>query len=445
MSTISAEHLQALRSAIVDKPPYCSGICPVAQDNFLLYYTTNGNDARRIDFAKATDEELRHLAEACAPATFGRNSEDVLDDSYRKAGKLDKTAFATNYFPLDHAALINALRSELLHGHDERKPIRLELYKLNIYGPGSFFKPHKDTPRAENMFGSLVIVYPTPHEGGILVIRHGAKEWEFDSGTLLRSSNEPSLAYAAFYGDVEHEVTPVQSGYRVTLTYNLYFADADSTVNDSSVARSISGHIYEQEFREVFRKLLDDPTFLPAGGTLGFGLRYQYPVEKGRQKEYPVPARSVVRAQECLKGSDAVVMKVAKEFSLDASVKALYYEGRKQLAMTDNFVPTNYGSDYGGNEDVVENIARWAGVFVHDVNAKKRRTKLTEEVHWVTGIDKVNQFSDPYLAYGNEPDLGFVYGNMCLIVRIGPLGARKDSVNPRKKKTQRTEGEGVLT
>jgi len=32
-----------------------------------------------------------------------------------------------------------------------------------------------------------------------------------------------SISYAAFYGDVEHEVTEVKSGYRLTLTYNLYF------------------------------------------------------------------------------------------------------------------------------------------------------------------------------------------------------------------------------
>jgi hypothetical protein len=39
----------------------------------------------------------KHLSDACQPATFGVNKEDVLDESYRKAGKMDVTDFATNF------------------------------------------------------------------------------------------------------------------------------------------------------------------------------------------------------------------------------------------------------------------------------------------------------------------------------------------------------------
>lgn len=37
------------------------------------------------------------------------------------------------------------------------------------------FKPHVDTSRGEDMFGSLVIVFPTPHEGGTFVLRDKKK------------------------------------------------------------------------------------------------------------------------------------------------------------------------------------------------------------------------------------------------------------------------------
>lgn len=83
---------------------------------------------------------------------------------------------------------------------------------------GAFFKAHKDTPRGENMYGSLVLIYPAAHEGGTLIFRHGNKEWKFDSGEALAKAKGPSIAYAAFFSDVEHEVTLLQSGYRVTLT-----------------------------------------------------------------------------------------------------------------------------------------------------------------------------------------------------------------------------------
>lgn len=72
------------------------------------------------------------------------------------------------------------------------------------------------------MLGSLVIVFPTPHQGGELILRHKSREWTFDANALMTSRSSPSLAYAAFYSDIEHEVLKVTYGHRITLTYNLY-------------------------------------------------------------------------------------------------------------------------------------------------------------------------------------------------------------------------------
>ena len=72
-----------------------------------------------------------------------------------------------------------------------------------------------------DMFGSLVLVFPTPHEGGALMLRHEGKEWTFDAARVLSATSHYALkrvAYIAFFSDVEHEVLPVTSGYRVTST-----------------------------------------------------------------------------------------------------------------------------------------------------------------------------------------------------------------------------------
>ena len=37
------------------------------------------------------------------------------------------------------------------------------------------------------MLGSLVIVYPTPHQEGELVLRHKDHEWTFDANSLTSS------------------------------------------------------------------------------------------------------------------------------------------------------------------------------------------------------------------------------------------------------------------
>lgn len=82
-------------------------------------------------------------------------------------------------------------------------------------GPGSFFKAHQDTPRGPNMFGSLVVVFPTPHEGGALVLRsdNGERQEEIlDFSAWLKETETPSVAYALFFGDITHEVYEVTRG-----------------------------------------------------------------------------------------------------------------------------------------------------------------------------------------------------------------------------------------
>ena len=132
-----------------------------------------------------------------------------------------------------------------------------------------------------------MIVFPTAHEGGALAIRQHegkddekvTKEWVFDSSALLADCTESSIAYVAFFSDVEHEVLPVTSGHRVTITYNLYFTESASTVPKQPRGLSLLQPVGSDVFHvmQALQRLLDDPHILPEGGTLGFGLRHQYP------------------------------------------------------------------------------------------------------------------------------------------------------------------------
>ena len=86
-----------------------------------------------MDFTNVTDLQLDNLARACDPATFGLAQKDVLDESYRKAGKMDANRFATHFSPTDQG-ILEIVSDFLLRGRVPEKSIRLELYKLNIYG-----------------------------------------------------------------------------------------------------------------------------------------------------------------------------------------------------------------------------------------------------------------------------------------------------------------------
>ena len=81
----------------------------------------------------ASDSDLERLSNACQPATFGVNQQNVLDETYRKAGKMDANAFSSK-FNLERSGLLDGIRAHMLEGHDENKTIETELYKLNVYG-----------------------------------------------------------------------------------------------------------------------------------------------------------------------------------------------------------------------------------------------------------------------------------------------------------------------
>ena len=124
------------------------------------------------------------------------------------------------------------------------------------------------------MFGSLVIVFPTKHEGGALMLRRGGNKWIFDSAAMIQTQVNLSIAYVSFYSDVEHEVTVVTSGYRVTLTYNLFFSTGPTNNSAPTIPTPSTTEI---AFEMALSMLLSDKTFMEQGGFLGFGLQHEYP------------------------------------------------------------------------------------------------------------------------------------------------------------------------
>jgi hypothetical protein len=103
----------------------------------ILYFSNIAADIfcnRHINLADATLDDLEQLTQACEPASFGVDKEDVLDETYRKAGKMDLDCF----FPLldlpVHTDLLNIIRGYLLEGTQSMNNIKAELYKLNVYG-----------------------------------------------------------------------------------------------------------------------------------------------------------------------------------------------------------------------------------------------------------------------------------------------------------------------
>lgn len=281
------------------------------------------------------------------------------------------------------------------------------------------------------MFGSLVIVFPTPHEGGSLTLRHNDEEWTFNSADACRSQAEPSIAFVTFFSDVEHEVTPVTSGYRVTLTYNLYVGDIKINSGESQpgvAARTSLAPVMssgEQLFRSTFEDLLNNPEFLPEGGSLGFGLEHEYPIKNSLEHVYKL-----------LKGADAVILRTSSALSLSAGLHLLYSDNSAfgGLTMLD-YVP-NFGDHVFYVEGQTCLLKEEYGALV--VASRSKLVEVEDEVTWVVQKTQT-KLNSKYMAHGNEPQMSCAYGKVFLIVRVGKFGERSVVVDPLQERRQKRE------
>jgi len=280
------------------------------------------------------------------------------------------------------------------------------------------------------MFGSLVVVLPTAHEGGTLILRHGGEEWKFESDTVPPTS----ISYAAFYGDVEHEVAEVTSGYRLTLTYNLFFdgsLDSQAIVSTPTLISSAHTSLPPNagSFQDKLSELLSDDTFLPMGGRLGFGLFHEYPFESEPKLE---------RIAEVLKGSDATLMQACRALGLTCVLNVCYQDEQDEdraVALCD-YVP-KLGS-YGYVEDALWEYVKLLGsrrkVIAANSDSDQATWMEAEEidvfVHWVTKQTPYNAFESHFIKYGNQASLSHDYGRVCLIVSVGPPGRRGEEPAP---------------
>jgi len=110
----------------------------------------------------------------------------------------------------------------------EEQLLESYLYNLLLYEKGSFFLPHQDGEKLDRMVATLVVVLPSAFEGGELIIRHEGREEIIDFSKLENSNF--LTHYAAFYADCEHEVKPLNNGYRLCLVYNLTLEKSQKSI-----------------------------------------------------------------------------------------------------------------------------------------------------------------------------------------------------------------------
>ena len=166
--------------------------------------------------------QAKKLIAVARPAMFGRGQETLTDTKVR-----DTWEITPDQIRLGGPGWTALMDSALEHFRDElglssATRLRAEPHSMLVYGKGQFFLPHQDSEKDDAMVGTLVVSLPSAHTGGELVVGHAGESKAY------RASKE-ELTFVAFYADCRHEVTPVRSGYRVTLTFNLLSGDEAPT------------------------------------------------------------------------------------------------------------------------------------------------------------------------------------------------------------------------
>lgn len=174
--------------------------------------------------ADATQESLGLLLNACQPATFGFGNQEVLDEEYRKAGKMDPNDFCTDFNPYEHGIVdtINQALAQGSHSAGKGLGVKAELYKLNVYSaPSGKFKPHVDTPRSDRQMGSLVVCLPVAHKGMSHIILFSTFSFQLLLTLNKEGSLQSDMAAVRFSATGHLGAQTLSNGPHFSLTANM--------------------------------------------------------------------------------------------------------------------------------------------------------------------------------------------------------------------------------
>ncbi|KAI0383698.1 hypothetical protein F5Y04DRAFT_249498 [Hypomontagnella monticulosa] len=197
--------LNALES--VNEPEVFASIDPIPRLDPEIFI----KDIGRIGIP-LSEAQAKQLAAKCHQAPYEEGSETIIDRSVRNTWELDPDQFeikAPNW-----QKYLDKLLEKVAEVLNVSPPISAELYKMLLYEKGAMFKAHTDTEKIPGMFGTLVISLPSPHTGGQVTATHRGRSFSLQT-------SQYDMAGAYWFSDVSHSVSPVRSGYRWVLTYNL--------------------------------------------------------------------------------------------------------------------------------------------------------------------------------------------------------------------------------
>ncbi len=184
-----------------------------------------------------TPAKARKLITLGEPARFGRGEETLTDPDVRDTWEIPTALVQAKWDDAALADILGTVKEEL--GFPNAARLSAELHSLLVYEPDQFFLPHQDSEKSDDMVGTLVVTLPSVYAGGELVVWHNEER-------RTHLGSRTALSLAAFYADCRHEVLKVESGYRITLTYNLLLrGDTSRPAGDEGTVAELASLLRE--------------------------------------------------------------------------------------------------------------------------------------------------------------------------------------------------------
>ena len=159
-------------------------------------------------------EDVERWYSTGASSGFGNvlKQETQHDARVRSSRELNPSQFSVSQKLLDDIAL--KWGKEFVPGSVTVRP-----YKLVIYGAGDHFKLHKDTPE-EHLCGTFLIT----------LFQDCSPRFAFEihqNGDSRGWSSHHGNGWCAFYPDILHSISPLESGFRAILSFKVFAKDTD--------------------------------------------------------------------------------------------------------------------------------------------------------------------------------------------------------------------------
>ena len=213
------------------------------QDQLVSIYRTQGFKMKEYgfeqakisvlgkDFAAMENILLEDVQKWYSTGTFSgfgnvQKQQTEYNAEVRSSHELDPSQFSVSQELLDDIAL--------KWGKDfAPQSVTVQPYKLVIYGPGDHFILHKDTPEAHLCGTFLITLFQSCSPGDAFEIHQNGDSSGWDS--------DAQNGWCAFYPDIVHSITPLESGFRAILSFKVFTKEAKAqeewTMDDALISR----------------------------------------------------------------------------------------------------------------------------------------------------------------------------------------------------------------